>query len=89
MNPHGVAISVAMGTKPVVTDDDIKNVLTRDLNKHGVTRIKFFFEQNDMPASGIAFHVRGGTEGIYLIDNVREQVEAIARRAKDRNPVFE
>lgn len=78
-----------MGTQPVVTDDQIKTVLTRDFAKYGMTDIKFFFEQNDAPATGITFHVRGGTEGIFMIDNVREQISVIARRAANTNPVFQ
>jgi len=88
-NPNGVAIAVAMGTKPVVTDDQVKEVISRDFSKHGVTNIKFFFEQNDTPAIGITFHVRGGTEGLFLIDNVRDQIAAIAKRAKNTNRIFQ
>lgn len=88
-NPHGVAISVRMGTKPVVTDDEVKQVLTRDFAEHGVTNVRFFFEQNDTPAIGIAFHVRGGTEGIFLIDNVRDSVASTAAQAKNTNPLFQ
>jgi len=88
-NPNGVGISVRMGTQSGVTDDQIKTVLTRDFAKHGMRHIKFFFEQNDAPATGIAFHVRGGTKGLFLIDNVREQVAGIARRAANTNPVFQ
>jgi hypothetical protein len=88
-NPNGVGISVAMGTQPVVTDDQIKTVLTRDFAAHGMTNIKFFFEQNDAPATGIGFHIRGGIEGLFMIDNVREQIPAIARRAANTNPLFQ
>ncbi len=88
-NPNGVGISVAMGTQTRVTDDQIKTVLTRDFKKVGMTNIKFFFEQNDAPATGIAFHVRGGTKGLFLIDNVREQVAGIAKLAANKNPVFQ
>jgi len=88
-NPNGVGISVRMGTKPAVTDDQIKTVLTRDFATHGMTNIKFFFEQNDAPATGIAFHIRGGTEGLFFIDDVREQVGIIAKRAANTNPVFQ
>lgn len=87
-NPNGVGISVRMGTKPVVTDDQIKEVLSRDFAKHGMANVKFFFEQNDAPATGIAFHIRGGVEGLFLIDTVREQVGPIAKRAKNTNPLF-
>jgi len=88
-NPNSVGISVRMGTQPVVTDDQIKTVLTRDFASHGMTNIKFFFEQNDAPATGIGFHIRGGMEGLFLIDNVREKIPAIARRAANTNPVFQ
>lgn len=88
-NPNSVGISVAMGSQPVVTDDQIKTVLTRHFKKHGMTNIKFFYEQNDAPASGIAFHIRGGMEGFFLIDNVLEQVAGIAKRAANTNPVFQ
>ncbi len=88
-NPNGVGISVRMGTQPIVTDDQIKTVLTRDFKEHNMKNIKFFFEQNDAPASGIAFHIRGGTEGLFFIDDVREKVESIAKRAANTNPVFQ
>ena len=87
-NPSGVAVAVAFGAEPAVTDDQIKTILTQDLQTHGVESIKFFFEQNDAPASGIAFHVRGGTEGVFLISTVRAEVADIARRAKNTNPVL-
>lgn len=88
-NPNGVAVAVAMGTKPVVTDVQVKEVLSSVFSKHGVTNVKFFFEQNNTPAIGITFHVRGGTEGIFLIDNVREQVPIIADLAKNTNSIFQ
>jgi len=88
-NPNGVGIAVRMGTQPVVNDDQIKTVLTRDFKKFGMTNIKFFFEQNDVPASGITFHIRGGTEGVFTIDDVREQVAGIAKRAANTNSVFQ
>ena len=87
-NPNGVAVGVAMGVKPAVTDDQIKTVLTHDLTKNGVKTIKFFYEQNDAPASVITLHVRGGLEGPFLIGNVREQIPYIARRALNTNPLF-
>lgn len=80
-NPSGVAVSVAMGAESAVTDAQIKQVLTHDLRKHGVTNIRFFFEQNDARSSVIAFHVRGGAEGPYHIGNVREEIPAIASYA--------
>ncbi|MGH1439753.1 MAG: hypothetical protein ACRBBR_06555 [Cellvibrionaceae bacterium] len=85
-NPFGVAISVRMGTKSAVTDDQIKMVLSNDFKHYGIGQIKFFFEQNDTPASGMYLHVRGGTEGPFDIGNVRKEVGSVARRAKNKNP---
>ena len=72
-NPNGVAVAVAMGTKSAVTDDQVKQVITADLNHYGVTNIKFFFENYKGAAIAIALHVRGGTEGTYGIDTVRDE----------------
>lgn len=87
-NPNGVAVSVRMGIKPAVTDDEIKMVLTHDFIKHGAMNIKFFYEQNDALANLIFFHVRGGTEGPFLIDTVRQEVSNISKRALNTNPIF-
>lgn len=84
-HPFGVAVGVSMGTKPAVTDHQIKMVLTRDFKHYGVTEVKFFFEQNDVPASVMTLHVRGGTEGVFNISNVRQKVEGMANRAKNKN----
>lgn len=85
-NPFGVAVSVSMGTKPAVTDDQIKTVLIRHLSHYGIENIKFFYEQNDVPASTMALHVRGGTEGPFGIHNILEELEEIAKRAQNTNP---
>ena len=77
-----------MGVKAAVTDAEIKMVLTHDFKKYGVNNIKFFYEQNDAPASGITLHVRGGLEGPFTIDTVRQQIPTIARQALNDNPVF-
>lgn len=85
-HPFGVAVGVRMGTKPAVTDDQIKMVLTQDLNYYGVENVKFFFENHRGVASAISLHVRGGTEGPLLISTVRQEIEVIAERAKNKNP---
>lgn len=87
-NPNGVAVSVAFGAKPAVTDDQIKTILTEDFSHYGVTQLKFFYERNDAPASVIGLHVRGGTEGPFLIGTVRQEIERIAQRVSNENPVF-
>ena len=88
-NPNGVAVAVRMGLKSAATDDQIKMVITHDLKKYGVENIKFFYEQNDAPASGIFLHVRGGTEGIFTISDVRQNIQSIASRALNKNSLFQ
>jgi hypothetical protein len=85
-NPYGVSVAVRMGTKPAVTDEQIKMVLTQDLNYYGIEQIKFFYEHHDAIASVITLHVRGGTEGGFVISNVRQKIEGIVERAKNKNP---
>ncbi|MEP0174133.1 MAG: hypothetical protein ABJD02_09640 [Paraglaciecola sp.] len=85
-HPFAVAVAVRMGTKPAVTDDQIKMVLTRDFANHGVKEIKFFYEYHDAVASVMTLHVRGGTEGGFVISDVRQEVEGIAERARNQNP---
>ena len=85
-NPFGVAVGVSMGTKPAVTDDQIKMVLTQDFQHYGIKQIKFFYEHHQGIASAITLHVRGGTEGPFVIGNVREEIEGLAERAKNKNP---
>ncbi len=85
---NGVAISVRMGKKAAVTDDQIKQILTADLKHYGVENVKFFFENFDGNSSAIALHVRGGVEGIFGIDTVRDKIKNVARRAKNTNPLF-
>lgn len=87
-NPFGVAVAVSMGTKPAVTDDQIKMVLTRDFKHYGVDHIKFYFEQNDAVASVIRLHVRGGVEGPFVISNVRQEIQNVAKRALNKNPAM-
>ena len=85
-NPFAVAVGVSMGTKPAVTDDQIKMVLTRDFEHYGVEQIKFFYENHEAVASVMTLHVRGGTEGPFVISNVRKEIESIAKRASNTNP---
>ena len=87
-NPNGVAVSVRMGTEPLISDSQIKTVLSEDLSYFGVSHVKFFFEQNDVAATGVAYHVRGGTEGLFRVTEMRDAVEAIAARAKNRDPAL-
>lgn len=87
-NPNGVAIAVRMGVEPIATDNEVKGILTNDFKYYGVTNIRFFFEQNDAIATGIAFHIRGGTDGLYRVTEMREQVSKLAKRAKNDNPLF-
>ena len=77
-----------MGTQPAVTDEELQSVLRSDFAKHGVEDVQFYFEQYDAKASVISFHIRGGTEGPFVISNVRQEIPKVANRAKNKNPIF-
>jgi len=87
-NPNGVGIAVAMGTKSIATDDQIKEVLLRDFTHYQMKQVKFFFEKNDTPATSIAFHVRGGSEGPYLLLDAKKELKKIAKRAANTTPLL-
>jgi len=87
-NPYGVAIAVVKGTSSPITDDQIVSILSSDFRKQGVNQIRFFFEQNDAPATGVTLHVRGGTEGLFKLDKVRSAVPYVANMAKSTNPAL-
>lgn len=87
-NLSGVAVGIAMGTKPAATDNQIKQVILGDLKYYKVEEFKFFYEQNDAPATVFTFHVRGGTEGPFLIGEIRSQIPIIAKRALNTNQLF-
>ncbi len=84
-NPFGVGVADAKGTKSPITDDQIVNILSSDFAKQGINQIGFFFEQNDAPATGVTLHVRGGTEGLFKLDKVRNAVPYVANMAKNKN----
>ncbi len=85
-NWDGVAVSVRMGTQPVATDQEIKDFLTKGFEHFDVKNYKFFFEQNDARATGIYFHVRGGTSQLYtLADDLKPVVEQYSRQANNPN----
>lgn len=81
-NRHAVAIAVRMGTKTPVSDAKIKNFLADGFKHYGVENVKFFFEQNDTAGTGITFHVRGGTDGLFTLNQGDEIKEAVARSAR-------
>ncbi len=87
-NQNGVAVSVRVGQKAAVTDDQIKQVITNDFKHYGVKEMKFFFEKFKGSSSVIALHVRGGIEGTFGIHNVRDEIKSIAKRAKNTDPLF-
>lgn len=87
-NPNGIAVAVRMGTKPLISDTQIKTVLTNDFKHYGLLNVSFFFEQNDARSTVVAFHIRGGTEGPYYVTDMRNVVSFLVKRAQNENPVF-
>ncbi len=83
-NWDAVAVSVRMGTHPAKTDQETKEWLEGGFKHFGAKKYKFFFEQNDAAATGISFHVRGGTSDLYTWDR-EDLVAAVERYARQAN----
>lgn len=81
-NTRNIAISIRMGTKPAVTLDELIEFLAKGFSIHDIETVKFFHEQNDAPAIGIAIHLRGGTDGVYTLANVEEIKKAVKRNSR-------
>jgi hypothetical protein len=89
-HPNGVAISVAQGTTSNITDEKIRSVLVKAFLKYGISNIKFYFEKNDAPSTGISFHVRGGTDGPHFVNGeIFNVIREVASKAKHFDPVLQ
>ena len=88
-NSGYAAVAVRMGTQQLVPDVKIKEFLESGFKHFGVEKVKFFFEQNDTVGTGITFHVRGGTDGMYTLDQGDQIKNAVARNARlAKNELF-
>jgi hypothetical protein len=85
-NRDGVSILISLGTQSRVTAAQAEEVLRKDFKKNGITKIAFFHEQNDAPATGFLFHYRMNTDGFFTIANVRDNVRPLANQVKFENP---
>lgn len=78
-NP-GIAVAVFLGTESVVTPEQIKTILTREFVQAGVDDpIMFFFDQNDVPGTGVAYHYDGYANGPFNLKDARPQAVKIAK----------
>jgi hypothetical protein len=88
-NNKYAAVSIKLGTQSIATDEELKAFLSSGFSHFGVEKVKFFIEQNDMPATGISIHVRGGTDGVYTLDKGEQLKEAVARNSRlAKNDLF-
>ncbi len=72
----GVAVAIRLGThESTPTPERIQEVLTRDFINAGLDGpVTFFFDQNDIPATGAAFYFDDDANGPYSLGQSRNQV---------------
>lgn len=71
MENDGLAVAVYLGTESRVTPAQIEQILTREIQTTGVRNIAFFYEQNDTPASGVAYAYAGDMDGPFHLGEAR------------------
>lgn len=77
---EGIAVMVKMGTESGVTPAQISDVLTREINGAGVDSVAFFFEQNDIPATGVAYAYSGAVDGPFGLGEARSEAVRSAQQ---------
>lgn len=79
-NNLGIAVAIRLGThESTPTPERIRDVLAGDFHKAGITDpITFFFDQNDIEATGASFHFGGDMYGPYALGPSRKAVPETA-----------
>lgn len=77
-HPTGAAVAVYLGTSgdlpPTLIDQSIRRGFARD----NVNNVVFFYEQNDMPATGFSLHHNGNGYGPYRAPELRDAIAVVA-----------
>ncbi len=78
-NP-GIAVAVFLGTESGVTPTQIRDILTNEINSAGVKDVAFFFEQNDVAGTGVAYAYSGAVDGPFHLGDAREAAAKSAQQ---------
>lgn len=84
----GIGVSVALGTGSKFTPEQIQAILINDFTKAGEPNVRFFFEQNDVPVTGVVYHygvTGGGSSGILTLN----QSQGAVQETVDQNHFYE
>ena len=81
-NNGGVGVAVHLGTDREVTPAQIEQVIGSDFARHGISRLHYFYEQNDMPATGFRMCVDGESTNALTLGTVRQQIPTTAGDAQ-------
>ena len=76
----GVAVAVRLGTADSTPPTErIREVLTQDFRNAGLEDpVTFFFDQNDIPVTGVAYYYSGYANGPYTLGQSRDAVKEIS-----------
>ncbi len=80
MRNQGVSVAILLGTESRVTPAQIQEILTREINNAGVGHVAFFFEQNDVPGTGVAYAYDGDVDGPFNLAEARPAAVEAARQ---------
>ncbi len=77
---RGIAVAVKLGTESSVTPQQIEQILTREIQNVGVSDVVFFYEQNDVAGTGVAYSFAGNTDGPFSLGEAREAAVKSAKQ---------
>lgn len=71
----GIGVAVYLGTAPSTHPPEvIARILRQDFKDAGVENVQFFFEQNDVAATGVTYIYKGVSDGVFTLGNSRPAV---------------
>ena len=76
----GIAVGVILGTQSKFSPQQVEAGLRRSLREAGVSDVTFFFEQNDMPSTGVVFCYSGATDGPFLLGKSQPEAKKSAKQ---------
>jgi len=77
-----LAVAVSIGEDTLVPSERVEEVLRTDFAEHGLTNVRFFFEQGGAGDSAVSYHSDIYSSGPYPLGTARDHVEDIARRVR-------
>lgn len=78
-NP-GIAVAVLLGTESKFTPAQVQSGLRGSFAEAGVTDLMFFYEQNDMPSTGVVYYYSGASDGPFILNEAQVEAKKSAKQ---------